>query len=86
MAALEQRSQAISGIVNVIREIADQVGAISAAAEQQRPTVADAARLLDEIAATAEANRTAMDETIGMVHSLETVARNLSASVEHLHV
>jgi methyl-accepting chemotaxis protein len=77
---------AFSDIAASIREMAAQVGAISAAANQQRLTVTEAARLLDEVASAAEANRAAMDETIGMVRSLETMASNLSASVEHFHL
>jgi methyl-accepting chemotaxis protein len=77
---------AFGDIAASIREMAAQVGAISGAADQQRLTVTEAARLLDQVASTAEANRAAMDETIGIVRSLETMASNLSASVEHFHV
>jgi methyl-accepting chemotaxis protein len=75
-----------SDIAASIREMVAQIGAISGAADQQRLTVTEAARLLDEVASTAEANRSAMDETIGIVRSLETMASNLSASVKHFRV
>jgi methyl-accepting chemotaxis protein len=77
---------AFTEIATSTREMANQVGAISGAAGEQRMAVADAANLLEQVAATAEANRTAMEETLGMVQSLETMAGNLSASVEHFHV
>lgn len=75
-----------SEIAASTREMAGQVDAISGAAGEQRLAVTDAANLLEQVAATAEANRAAMDETLGMVRSLETMAGNLSASVEHFHV
>jgi methyl-accepting chemotaxis protein len=77
---------AFGDIAASIREMAAQVGAISGAADQQRQTVTEAARLLDEVTSTAEANRAAMDETIGIVRSLEIMESNLSASVEYFHV
>lgn len=83
---LMKRVEAAFGdIAASIRKMAGQVSAISDAAEQQRLTVAEAARLLDEVASTAKANRVAMDETIGMVRSLEAMADHLAASVKHLH-
>ncbi len=84
---LMDRVQAsFAAIAASTREMASQVGAISGAASEQRKAVADAADLLEQVSATAEANRTAMDETLGMVRALETMAHNLSASVEHFHV
>lgn len=79
----------VGSLARVVRDIrrnnserASSVGQLAATGT----TVAEAARLLDEVASTAEANRTAMDETIGMVRRLEGMAGSLSASVEHFHV
>ncbi len=77
---------AFAEIAASTREMANQVGAVSGAAGEQRRAVADAASLLEQVASTAEANRAAMEETLGMVRTLEQMAGNLSASVEHFHV
>jgi methyl-accepting chemotaxis protein len=77
---------AFAEIAASTREMAVQVEAISVAASEQRIAVADAANLLEQIAATAEANRIAMDETIDRVRTLETMSCNLSSSVEHFQV
>lgn len=77
---------AFAEIATGMRQMANQVDAISSAAGEQRLAVADAARLLEQVAVTAETNRAAMDETIGMVGALSTMAGNLSALVENFHV
>ena len=83
---MDRVKAAFAEIAASTREMAGQVGAISGAAGEQRQAVADAVNLLEQVAFTAEANRAAMDETLNMVRALETMAGNLSASVEHFNV
>lgn len=77
---------AFAEIATGTRQMASQVDAISSAAGEQRLAVADAARLLDQVATMADTNRAAMDETISMVGALAAMAGDLSASVENFHV
>jgi methyl-accepting chemotaxis protein len=83
---MDRVQAAFTEIAASTREMAGQVSAISGAASEQRRAVDDAASLLEQVAATADANRSAMEETLHMVHELEAMATRLSASVEHFHV
>jgi methyl-accepting chemotaxis protein len=77
---------AFADISTGTRLMAEQVGGISSAAGQQRTTVADVAGLLNQVAVTAQQNKLAMEDTIALVHRIDAMAKDLSASVSHFGV